>query len=225
MDEGDALLSRTAAGRAAPPFAYLLGRLHAVWELGDATAAAGFAVRCLATYAEHGGEADLDVRGSRVRLVVGAIERGGVAPADVRLAKELAAQAAGVGALVVPDPASELEVAVDALEISAVRPFWRAVLGYVDDGSGSLRDPERRGPVVWFQQMSEPRSERNRIHLDVTVDPDHARPRVEKALAAGGHLVEDRWAPMFWVLADAEGNEVCVCSWEGRDEHETDQGE
>ena len=37
------------------------------------------------------------------------------------------------------------------------------------------------------------------------------------ALAAGGVLVSDRAAPAFWVLADAEGNEVCVCTWQGRD--------
>jgi 4a-hydroxytetrahydrobiopterin dehydratase len=41
--------------------------------------------------------------------------------------------------------------------------------------------------------------------------------RVAAALAAGGHLVTDQYAPMWWVLADAEGNEVCVATWVGRD--------
>lgn len=218
--EDDVLLPRTAAGGAAPPFAYLLGRLHAAWELADVDDVVRVVSRFLATYAAHGREADLDVRGTRVRLAVGKVAAGGVTAGDVRLAHALAEVAHEVGAEEAARPVGDLEVAVDAVDIDAVRPFWRAVLAYVDDEDGSLHDPERRGPAVWFQQMTEPRPQRNRIHLDVTVDPRHTRQRVEAALAAGGRLVEDRWAPMFWVLADAEGNEVCVCSWEGRDEEQ-----
>ena len=40
------------------------------------------------------------------------------------------------------------------------------------------------------------------------------------ALAAGGRMVDDSFARSYWVLADAEGNEVCVCTWTGRDEPE-----
>ena len=69
---------------------------------------------------------------------------------------------------------------------------------------------------MWFQQMDAPRPQRNRIHLDVTVPHDAAQQRVAAALAAGGRLVRDTAAPAFWVLADAEGNEVCVCTWQGR---------
>ena len=47
---------------------------------------------------------------------------------------------------------------------------------------------------------------------------DEARPRIQAALAAGGVLVSDGAAPSFWVLADAEGNEACVCTWLERDE-------
>ncbi len=78
-------------------------------------------------------------------------------------------------------------------------------------------DPLRRGPAIWFQQMDEPRPQRNRIHLDVDVAPELARPRIDAALAAGGTLLADDAAPSFWVLADPEGNEVCVCTWQGRD--------
>jgi 4a-hydroxytetrahydrobiopterin dehydratase len=47
---------------------------------------------------------------------------------------------------------------------------------------------------------------------------DEAEARVRAALAAGGKLVSDEAAPSFWVLADAEGNEACVCTWLQRDE-------
>ncbi|MEO8423958.1 MAG: hypothetical protein ABI595_08595 [Actinomycetota bacterium] len=37
------------------------------------------------------------------------------------------------------------------------------------------------------------------------------------AIAAGGHLVHDEFAPALWTLADAEGNEADVAPWMGRD--------
>jgi 4a-hydroxytetrahydrobiopterin dehydratase len=58
------------------------------------------------------------------------------------------------------------------------------------------------------------------VHFDITVAHDEAEARVRAAVAAGGRLVNDSFAPSFWVLADAEGNEVCVCTWAGRDERE-----
>ncbi|GIE80842.1 hypothetical protein Aph02nite_67920 [Actinoplanes philippinensis] len=116
----------------------------------------------------------------------------------------------------------EWEVAIDALDIPSVRPFWKAVLGYTDEPGkhgpeDRLVDPLRQGPTVWFQRMTEPRPQRNRIHFDISVPHDEAAGRMAAALAAGGHLVSDEWAPSFWVLADREGNEVCVTTWQGRD--------
>ena len=58
---------------------------------------------------------------------------------------------------------------------------------------------------------------RNRIHLDVAVPHEQAEARVAAAVAAGGHLVTDAYAPKWWVLADAEGNEACIATWLGRD--------
>jgi 4a-hydroxytetrahydrobiopterin dehydratase len=65
--------------------------------------------------------------------------------------------------------------------------------------------------------MDAPRPQRNRIHLDLTVALDEARARVGAAIAAGGTLVSEAHARAFWVLADVEGNEVCVCTWHDRD--------
>ena len=63
----------------------------------------------------------------------------------------------------------------------------------------------------------EPRTQRNRIHFDLTVAHDEAAARIEAALAAGGTLLSDAEAPAFWILGDADGNEICVCTWQGRD--------
>ena len=65
--------------------------------------------------------------------------------------------------------------------------------------------------------MDAPRPQRNRIHIDVTVAHDEAEDRIAAALAAGGRLLTDQYAPSFWVLADAEGNEACICTWQARD--------
>ena len=82
---------------------------------------------------------------------------------------------------------------------------------------GHSVDPYGRAPAFWFQQMDAPRPQRNRIHVDVTVPHDVAEQRITAALAAGGTLVSDKAAPAFWVLADPEGNEACICTWQGRD--------
>jgi 4a-hydroxytetrahydrobiopterin dehydratase len=96
------------------------------------------------------------------------------------------------------------------------------VLGYADEAGADgpedpLIDPAGQGPAVWFQQMSPPRGGRNRIHLDISVPHDEAPRRLQAALAAGGQLLSDASAPAVWVLADAEGNEACITTWQGRD--------
>lgn len=58
--------------------------------------------------------------------------------------------------------------------------------------------------------MGAPRPQRNRIHIDVWVPHDQAEARVAAAIEAGGRLVTDAYAPSWWTLADAEGNEADV---------------
>ena len=41
--------------------------------------------------------------------------------------------------------------------------------------------------------------------------------RARRLVAAGGELVSDAEAPSFWVLADPDGNKVCLCTWQNRD--------
>jgi 4a-hydroxytetrahydrobiopterin dehydratase len=81
----------------------------------------------------------------------------------------------------------------------------------------TLADPNGRLPRIWFQEMDEPRTGRNRIHVDVAVPHDQAEARVAAAIAAGGRVVFDRYAPAWWTLADPEGNEVDIATWQNRD--------
>ena len=64
--------------------------------------------------------------------------------------------------------------------------------------------------------MTAARNERSRFHIDVSVAHDVAETRVAAALAAGGTLVTEEFARSWWVLADADGNEACVCTWQDR---------
>jgi 4a-hydroxytetrahydrobiopterin dehydratase len=120
-------------------------------------------------------------------------------------------------------PPQLLEICIDALDIKSIRPFWKAILGYVDapgdsEQTGALVDPTAQHPSIWFQQMDRARDQRNRIHLDVSVPHDEGERRVVAAVEAGGVLLDDSRARSFWILADREGNEACVCTWLDRDE-------
>ena len=50
-------------------------------------------------------------------------------------------------------------------------------------------------------------------HIDLWVAPEVADARIAAAIAAGGTVVDDSEAPSFTVLADLEGNKVCVCTF------------
>jgi 4a-hydroxytetrahydrobiopterin dehydratase len=55
------------------------------------------------------------------------------------------------------------------------------------------------------------------IHVAIWVPPEHAEARVAAALAAGGRMIRDRFAPAWWTLADAAGNEADIATTIGRD--------
>ncbi|MDG6101669.1 VOC family protein [Dactylosporangium aurantiacum] len=206
---------------------YVLGTLMTTVPVGSVAEAARVAARCAAA---AGPDADghlwLDLRADHVQVSLRTIGEGRPGERDVALARAVTDALREAGLATVPATGRAvqlLEIAVDALDIPAVRPFWKAVLGYADepgvadDPGAAVADPHRLGPTVWFQQMTEPRTERNRIHLDISVPHDAAADRIAAALAAGGVLVSEAAAPAYWILADAEGNEVCVTTWQGRD--------
>jgi 4a-hydroxytetrahydrobiopterin dehydratase len=160
---------------------------------------------------------DVDLRPESVTVRLHPNETGGQTDADVTLAQQISTTASDLGLPADPSAVQTVQIAIDALVSTEVLPFWRAVLGYEQLGEEDLLDPRRRGPAIWFQQMKEPRTERNRIHVDVSVPHDQAEARVAAGVAAGGRVVFDRYAPAWWTLADPEGNEVDIASWMGRD--------
>jgi 4a-hydroxytetrahydrobiopterin dehydratase len=220
----------------------ILGELRTEVLTGSLALAADVAARA-ATVPGAEGHLRMDVRGDRVILSLQTTAVDWVTERDVELARAISTMVdetrletvSGVGGNVGGNngggdngggdggrSVQVLEIGIDALDAGAIRTFWRAVLGYVDEPGRSgpwagLIDPLGQGPAVWFQRMDAPRPQRNRIHFDVSVPHDETAPRLQAALAAGGKLIYDAEAPAFWVLADAEGNEACVTTWQGRD--------
>lgn len=226
------VLSRPAASEAVQEsgWRFLLGSLRTSVPVNSLAQSIGLAADAIEVC---GDDADrhlrVDARPDRVVFTLQSVEHAAVTTTDVELALRITAAAEKCGLQAQPEIGTEaprsvqvLEIAIDALDIAGIRPFWKAVLGYTDEvgregPEDPLVDPVGQGPAIWFQQMDQPRPQRNRIHFDVCVPHDEATRRIETALAAGGRLVSATRAPAFWVLADLEGNEACVTTWQGRD--------
>ena len=150
-------------------------------------------IAALADAANH--HPDVDLRYSSVRIRLTTHEVSGLSERDSSLAREISKVAETLALVGDPSKVEEVQISIDAIDVPSVRAFWRAMLNYRDEGDEDLVDPNAHGPQIWFQQMDTPRSERNRIHVDVFVPHDLAEARVGAALAAGGRLVTDELAP------------------------------
>jgi 4a-hydroxytetrahydrobiopterin dehydratase len=160
---------------------------------------------------------DLNLRSGVLEVRLVTRERWSLTDADLDLARQISAAAEALGIHADPRSTRTWEFAIDALDVDKVRAFWCAVLGYEMVGESDIADPDGLYPPVYVQKMEVMREGRNRIHIDVGVPHEQAEARVAAALAAGGRLVTDRFAPMWWVLADPEGNEADLATWIGRD--------
>jgi 4a-hydroxytetrahydrobiopterin dehydratase len=193
----------------------------AYFRAGSFAAGARFvnAISDLAGLEDHGPDVDLRHEGVIVRLITGAPDYYGLSERDLELARKISAVARKLGVPADPAVVQTVLVTIDAFDILKVKPFWRAVLGYQDreDSPEDLVDPRGRGASIWFQKIEAPDPQVNRIHLDIWVPPDQAEPRIAAAIAAGGRLVTDKYAPAWWTLADPEGNLADVATTMSRD--------
>ena len=207
--------SETESVLAGSAFVQLDGYLHAYYRTSDFSSALTLVNRVAAVADELHHHPEVRLGYGAVTFRLHTFDVGGVTIADLTLAlriQELADMLGAETSVVVP---ARYDVAIDCTDVEAIRPFWQVGLGYVEslrDGEINLVDPRGTGPLVWFQNMALARNERNRIHLDVYLPLADAAERVEAVIEAGGTLVTDEFAPDWWVLADPEGNELCVCT-------------
>ncbi|MFE3163060.1 VOC family protein [Streptomyces sp. NPDC059224] len=146
-----------------------------------------------------------------------------------------------------------LQLTIDCADPRRLVEFWSEALGYIPEpapgghatwreywaamgvpeeelppGAGespeSIVDPAGQGPRVWFQQVPEPKTAKNRVHLDLKVGGGRDVPlavrtqrvsaTVERLVAAGAGVLRIMDEPDMEyyaaVLHDPEGNEFCV---------------
>lgn len=141
-----------------------------------------------------------------------------VSSRDEKVAEQISAIAAEHGLTADPTAVAQLEVALDTADLTEIGPFWAAILtGTTDSFKGNdILDPTGRVTSLWFQGTSPHAAPRQRFHLDLWLPPEVVPERIKAGLAAGGTVVYDDEAPAFTVLADPQGNKVCLCTSEGR---------
>ena len=142
--------------------------------------------------------------------------------------------------------ATSVQVVIDCADPARLAAFWATALGYkMQDppegftsweewlaaqgipesewnSANAVVDPAGRGPRLYFQRVPEPKTVKNRLHLDLNVGGGHATPleerrgrigaEVERLLEAGAtRLRANEERGEFWVvMQDPEGNEFCL---------------
>ncbi|MDG4783408.1 VOC family protein [Micromonospora sp. WMMD961] len=136
--------------------------------------------------------------------------------------------------------AARISLTLDSTDAQVLAAFWKTALGYIDEPPAPhsatreefdlpedeppehgvwLCDPDGVGPFLSILNVPEPKTAKNRLHIDIRVpghgSPDErwARIRAEAArlVQAGGKVLEEvHWQHV--VMADPEGNEFCVAA-------------
>ena len=133
---------------------------------------------------------------------------------------------------------------MDAADPLALGEFWALALGYVREpppaphatweetltawglpterwnDANAIVDPDGVGPRIFIQKVAEPKTAKNRLHIDVRVsssaqqkDREGMRAKADQLVAAGATLVsvfDEEFTGHWIVMLDPEGNEFCV---------------
>lgn len=111
-------------------------------------------------------------------------------------------------------------ITFDCANALTLAEFWSAALGRPIDPGEPAPSPffarlapgegDNAGPVMMFIQVPEPKSVKNRTHLDLGTDDRDAE--IKRLLALGATRIHDKeeWGIQWTTLADPEGNEFCI---------------
>ena len=121
------------------------------------------------------------------------------------------------------------DITFDCRHPASLARFWAAILdGYevapyddaelerlrslgitdVEDDPSVLVEGPEGSPRLWFQRVPEPKTAKNRVHLDVAAPTDVAA-EVQRLVSLGATVLDESQDDLV-VLADPEGNELCV---------------
>ena len=107
------------------------------------------------------------------------------------------------------------ELVIDCSDPERLASFWTEVLSYRvterDDDSVFIEGSEGAGPGLLFQRVPEPKTVKNRLHIDVNPSDRDQAEEVERLIELGARRIDIGQGEQRWVvLADPEGNEFCV---------------
>lgn len=130
------------------------------------------------------------------------------------------------------------QVTIDCADADAMSRFWSIALDYVEEpppagylswedflrASGiptpavgsisAIVDPDDIGPRILFLRVPEPKTVKNRVHLDIRAgrSDDAKHTKIDQLVEAGATAVRrvDEHGGWWMVMTDPEGNEFCV---------------
>lgn len=142
--------------------------------------------------------------------------------------------------------ATGVQVVIDCADPARLAKFWATALHYQEqdpptgfatwqdflaaqgvpesewNSANAVVDPDKQGPRIYFQRVPEPKTLKNRVHLDLNVGGGHETPldaRRERVRAEARRLIDhgatqvretERRGEFWIVMQDPEGNEFCL---------------
>ena len=115
--------------------------------------------------------------------------------------------------------ASILNITFDCADARAQALFWAAVTGWTAEQHGAapgraeyaVVPPGESTPRLYFTTVPEPKTAKNRVHLDLIPPGEDAEAELARLLGLGAAVADTQPPDVSWlVLADPEGNEFCL---------------
>ena len=110
------------------------------------------------------------------------------------------------------------EIVINCIDPEAVGRFWSEVLDWqlkTEEGYwwSSQSGDETTRPLLVFIAVPEPKTGRNRLHIDVSPSGCSQAEELQRLLGLGATQIDVGQGEVSWiVLADPEGNEFCLLS-------------
>ena len=121
-----------------------------------------------------------------------------------------------------------IAIAVDCRDAESLSRFWCDALGYPSTrrwkdsyGLEYVESNAPGSPSLVFQPVDDPKSGKNRLHLDIAPSSGTRDEEVRRLLSLGARRLSDDPNVPWVVLADPEGNEFCVLRERGADDGTT----